>query len=753
MRIGKQLNDAAALFKVAFLVMGLMMSHTATQAAEDSITIPEWLVIGPLTVQREENETVEHFRARLAEVEFIASQGGVANLRLQADQPARVTVEGEYLPQAIPANRSGNVILDGRLAPIDEQVAYAYTAIESPKDQSVYALFGSDDIAAVWINGKQVHKTSLIGRGLRVGDDEFEVRLKAGTNHIVVRVQNYAGGWGMGLLLLSEADRAAHLEQQRQIELEREFQAVRVEPIGELANYVFPAGAWIPIGWSQPYMVRAIHGELPLDIRIFDRDLNPVRGPMKPGRHGVIATAKTKAGFVIRRSLTLFCTQRSFQPWIRDMQAGAPFESTLGFDPQVWAWYSESGSAFGRYLTETIPSSETGARLLAALDDWSRDESPPTDQPMHQLYEPDVLDMDYHLRLKRKVLELGPAKGLAAPRKISGEPAPVVRAGTPAEAGVSADLSGQIKAICDEWVEVSGAPFVLCVARHGVIVHHGAYGTWGGQPVTTDSRLGLASVTKALTGMMFAQFLEQGLVKLDEPIGKHLPDIPTTGEKAITWRQCFTHSTGFTGHRFFGGMLNPWLDNVLMSAPSAVRPGQHFEYNGMGYDLAGLGMAMISGKSYFRLVHEHLYGPLGIESVYQTDLGTGTHIRAIDLAKLAQMLLSGGRYGELEFFTPETRELLLPVDITQYYPDLENAPESWGIGLTWMPWPSHFDQNLPAEASRTIGHGSAWSSIFRVDLERDIIVTMVRRETGDRFNEYQDRLLRAIEAGLVEAND
>lgn len=753
MRIGKGFKRTPALSKAALMVMGLMMSNSAAMAAEDSITISEWLVIGPFTVQREANEPVDRFRARLAEVEFVASDGGDANLRLQADQPAVVTVEGEFLPLALPANRSGNLILDSKLSPIDEQVAYAYTAVESPRDQAVYALFGSDDIAMVWINGELVHKTSMMGRGLRVGDDEFEVQLKAGTNHIVVRVQNYAGGWGMGLLLLNESDRAAYLEQQRQIALEREFQAVRVEPVGEMGSYVFPAGGWVPIGWSQPYMVRAIHGELPLDIRIFDRDLNPVRGPMTPGRYGVIATARTTDGFVLRRSLTLYCADRHFQPWIRDMQAGAPFESTLGFNPQVWEWYSESGSPLGRFLNETVPGSEAGARLLAALDDWSRDDSAPTDLPMHQLYEPDVLDMDYHLRLKRKVLELGPAKGLAAPRKISGDPAPVVREGTPAQAGVSADLSAKIKAICDEWVEVSGAPFVLCVARHGVIVHHGAYGTWGGQPVTTDTRLGLASVTKALTGMMFAQFLEQGLVSLDEPIGKHLPDVPTEGDKAITWRQCFTHSTGFTGHRFYGGMLNPWLDNVLMSAPSAIRPGLHFEYNGMGYDLAGLGMAMISGKSYFRLVHEHMYGPLGIETVYQMDLGTGTHIRAIDLAKLAQMLLNGGRYGDLEFFTPKTRKLLLPTDITQYYPDLENAPESWGIGLTWMPWPSQNDPNTPAAASRTIGHGSAWSSMFRVDLERDIIVTMVRRETGDRFNEYQDRLLRAIEAGLVQAGD
>lgn len=733
--------------KTAGVVLVLALGAAVERVEANNLQIAGWWVIGPLSTPRGADEPLQEYRAKQWAFDFLAPAGGAAQLRMTAGKAVPVAVEGEFIPQWFEVGSSGGLVLDGKLSPTDEQTAYAYTTVESPSVQTAHALFGSDDSAVVWVNGAQVHKTPFIGRGMRIGDDTFAVKLNAGTNHILVRVHNWGGGWGLGLKLLDEEAYAAHQERERRIALERAFQAVEIKPTFP-PRYVLMPGMRATLDWSQPYLVKALHGEIPLEARWFDRDHNEVDRPTKPGRYGVYLTGTTPDGFELRRAVTLYVANREFQPWIRPLEGGMPFDGSLGFDKQVWEWYSAGGSAWGNFVTAELLRSEGGARLLAALDDWSKADHVPANRPVHQLDEPDVLDMDYHLALKRKVLDLGPAKGLADPRRLISDPAPVVREGTAEEAGVDPALSSELAVLCEEWAEKSKAPFVLCVVRNGVIVHHEGYGTYGGEKVTTDTRLGLASITKALSGIMLAQFLDQGLITLDESLGKHLPDIPAEGEHAITWRQCFTHATGFSGHVRFGGMLNPWLDNVLMSAPTTVRPGKHFEYNGMGYDLAGHGMAMIAGKSYFRLVHENLYGPLGITDLHQRDLGTGTRMRAGDLAKLGQLLLNGGRYGNLEFFTPETRAKLLPTDIKQFYPELENAPDSWGIGLTWMPWPSQSDAQLPADQCQTVGHGSAWSSIFRIDMARQIVVTMVRRETGQHFGDYHDRLLRTIEAGL-----
>ena len=733
---------------LAILMVGFVMGTTAYAIEPNTLEIKGWWVLGPLSLPRLDGESLGDYRARQWKTDFLAPAGGEAKVRMEENTAIPVVNDTELTPHWFDVDHAGSLLLHDKFSPSDEMTAYAYTTVDAPRAQTVHALFGSDDCGTVWVNGVQVHKTPMMGRGLRIGDDVFNVELDKGTNRILVRADNWGGGWGLGLRLLDESAYAAFQELERRIALERAFQNVTIEPVMPRSAYVVTPGEKPEIDWSQPYLVKALHGEFPLTVRWFDRDLNEVDRPTEPGRYGVYVTGTTPDGFTLRRALTVYVAARDFQPWIQALKVSAQYDGSLGFDRQAWDWYANTGRAWGDFATRQLMDSQDGARLLAALDDWSRsDRTIPAKRPTHQLDEPDVLDMDYQLKLKRKVLGLGEAQGLRPPRKIE-QAAPVVHEGTPAEAGVDPVLTTQIKTICEEWVATSHAPFVLCVVRNGVIVHHGAYGMYGGEPVTVDTRLGLASVTKALTGLMFAQFLDQGLVTLEESLGAVAPDIPAKGDHAITWRQCFTHSTGFSGHLEFGGMLNPYLDNVLMSAPATVRPGRHFEYNGMGYDLAGQTMALIAGKSYFRLVHEHLYAPLGITELDQHDLATGTHIRAIDLAKLGQLLLNGGRYGYLEFFTPETRAKMLPTDITQYYPELENAPDSWGVGLVWMPWPSQTDASLPADQCQTVGHGSAWSSIFRIDLERQIVVAMVRRETGDRYNEFHDRLLRTIEAGL-----
>jgi CubicO group peptidase (beta-lactamase class C family) len=62
------------------------------------------------------------------------------------------------------------------------------------------------------------------------------------------------------------------------------------------------------------------------------------------------------------------------------------------------------------------------------------------------------------------------------------------------------------------------------------------------------TRYPLASITKAVSGLLFAQFIDQGLIHPDDPVGKFLPDFPTTGEGVLTLRHCFTHTSGFEGH-------------------------------------------------------------------------------------------------------------------------------------------------------------------------------------------------------------
>ena len=253
---------------------------------------------------------------------------------------------------------------------------------------------------------------------------------------------------------------------------------------------------------------------------------------------------------------------------------------------------------------------------------------------------------------------------------------------------------------------------------------------------------------------MFAQFVDQGLINIDDPVGKFLPDYPLTGDKAITLRQCFTHTAGLYGHEEFSGLHNPWLENVIANGIEHLQPGKVHNYNGMGYDLAGRVMEIVSGKSIFRLMRENFFDPLKLKnSVLEEDLGFSFNGTAWDLAMIGQLLLNKGSYGDLEFFSPETFEKLVPKNLKQFYPDID---VEWGIGITWMrqPHPDAGKNDVPKDqtvlSKNIIGHGSATSAVLRVDLDNELVITQTRRIAGKDYNKYLLKLLQTIEQGLIE---
>ena len=342
------------------------------------------------------------------------------------------------------------------------------------------------------------------------------------------------------------------------------------------------------------------------------------------------------------------------------------------------------------------------------------------------------------------------------PRKIKGKRAAILRSGTPQEAGVKPDTAEKIRVVCRQWYAESKEPFVILVARHGVIIVHEAFGEGPHGPVTIDTPMWIASITKALTGLMFAQFVDQGLIGIDEPVGKFLPDFPTEGDKAITLRHCFTHTTGLEGHNRWGGVHNPWLDNVIANGLPYLKPGDALVYNGVGYDLAGKVMEVVSGKSILRLMHENFFGPLGMKNTTIDDMGgatTTTRSTAEDLARIGQLLLNKGSYGELDFFSPEAFEKLLPQPLNRFYPKIKSE---WGIGLVWMRQrhPKAGENDVPADKTvlsrNVIGHGAASSAILRVDLDNDLVITQTRNRAGIAYKKYVVQFLMAIEDGLVK---
>ncbi|MGV3617613.1 MAG: cellulase family glycosylhydrolase [Fimbriimonas sp.] len=75
-------------------------------------------------------------------------------------------------------------------------IGYAYTVLVSPRDQEATLLFGSDDGARVFLNGEKVFEKQ-IARGVKRDEERVAIRLRAGENRLLFKIEQGNGGWGL----------------------------------------------------------------------------------------------------------------------------------------------------------------------------------------------------------------------------------------------------------------------------------------------------------------------------------------------------------------------------------------------------------------------------------------------------------------------------------------------------------------------------------------------------------------------------
>ncbi len=721
----------------------------------DEGVIRDWLVVGPFPNPEVADALPDGSRHLGFNTDYLHSLGGEGGAEiLPATQVGFKDEDGfsqiAYARRTF-ANERGEVDLDEAYDHADFKVAYAYCRIDSDRRQTAGFFFGSDDGGKVWINGELVHSI-YAGRRLLPREDHFTAELNEGPNTVLVKITDRVWSWGFVLEVLEKDDYDAILaERQGKADL-RSFLNCRLVPdVGNAWDYTFLPGDFPEVKWDKPCLVEKVMGTFPLKIRWFDKSMNEVTTGGEPGRYAFVAEGTTPRGLKVRRAATLYCRPQSWIGWSERPKAVLEYMPADCVDKAAWEEHEDAIAGFvGRTMMLSILGQQEGAVLMSYLDEIEAtgEEPAATDTPI-------IRDHDYHLALKRRLLGVeGKYPELEMPRRTVGKTAPVLHAGAPAEAGIVPGTADKIRSVCREWFDVSGEPFDVLVARHGVIIIHEAFGEDERGPFALDTATPLASLTKLITGVMFAQFIDQGLVAIDDPVGRFLPDLPVEGEKAITLRHCFTHTSGLYGHEEWGGLHNPWMENVVANALPLLEPGKVHEYNGMGYDLAGRVMEIVGGKSVFRLMRENFFEPLELRNTtLEEDLAFSCFSTAGDVARIGQLLLNGGSYGDLEFFSRETCEQLLPVDLSGYYPEIDRE---WGIGITWMrqSHPRAGKDGVPEGTTilgeNMYGHGSATSAVLRVDPENDLVIAQTRWRGGREFRTYLGEFMLAIEEGLAD---
>ena len=187
-------------------------------------------------------------------------------------------------------------------------------------------------------------------------------------------------------------------------------------------------------------------------------------------------------------------------------------------------------------------------------------------------------------------------------------------------------------------VEIPGV--VAMAARGNEVIYQGAFGKRDlSKPdaMTTDSVFWIASMTKAVTTAAAMQFVEQGKLSLDAPVGKLLPDLAAPqvldgfdakgepklrpAKNPITLRQLMTHTAGFC-YDLWNGDMGAYMtkagipgiiscQNAALKTPIATDPGTRWEY-GTNIDFVGKAVEAVSGKKLDAYLRDHMFAPLGM---------------------------------------------------------------------------------------------------------------------------------------------
>ena len=191
-------------------------------------------------------------------------------------------------------------------------------------------------------------------------------------------------------------------------------------------------------------------------------------------------------------------------------------------------------------------------------------------------------------------------------------------------------------------VDSKAMPGIVAVAATDKgVVYEGAFGKreLGKEaPMTLDTVVWIASMTKAITATAAMQLVEQGKLDLERAASDTVPALASVkvlegfdaagkprlrpAKRPITLRHLLTHTAGFAYEiwepsiaRYQEATGTPGITtcaNAALTTPLLFDPGDRWDY-GINIDWVGKMVEAVSGQRLDRYFQEHIFGPLGMK--------------------------------------------------------------------------------------------------------------------------------------------
>ena len=166
----------------------------------------------------------------------------------------------------------------------------------------------------------------------------------------------------------------------------------------------------------------------------------------------------------------------------------------------------------------------------------------------------------------------------------------------------------------------------LAVVRDGEAQFAGGLGVRGvtdPAPVQATTLFHHGSCSKAYTGLLAAVLAEEGIVDLDAPVRRHVPELrspdPVIAER-VTLRDLLSHRSGL-GRHDMAWIFNPsWSREELVGRLEHLPPigdlRNQLHYSNFGYALAGLALGRAAGGTWEEQLQKRLLDPLGMHRTF-----------------------------------------------------------------------------------------------------------------------------------------
>jgi CubicO group peptidase (beta-lactamase class C family) len=340
-----------------------------------------------------------------------------------------------------------------------------------------------------------------------------------------------------------------------------------------------------------------------------------------------------------------------------------------------------------------------------------------------------------------------------------------------------------IDRVVQHGIKAGGFPgAAVVVGRRGASVWHKGFGhlDWAkSSPAVSPSETiyDLASLTKVVGTTTAVMILyDEGLIGLDDPVSKYLPEFSGGLKDSVTIRLLLEHRSGLPPDRPLGRLASSPADarRIVLSASLDYRPGTRYVYSDLGAMTLAFIVEKVSGQPLDGFLHDRVYAPLGMshtffrpadslkDEVAPTEVtpprgyplqgevhdenayalgGVAGHAglfsTAQDLAVFAQMMLNGGEYDGVRIVADSTIRLFTTRAAGNRALGWAMADGQWGSG-----------QFLSNQA---YGHVGYTGTSLWIDPTRDMFVILLTNRVHAARARRPEKVIADVRADLSDA--